>query len=816
MSAKALKFTVLFMCNASDVAEFVSNTKAFFNDCSSEKFTHVTKLADVRKHDNEFGYNNELYDLEISIICSDVKRDSDIENFIFAIKKKWCSEAKKNEYLMWLMFENQSDISTNFTNYYDNIKASEFAFGTVPTMKIFVPRYRFRVVRTSCVLCSFSHLQRHFAVYISSSHNPACKKNGEMGYKLIVEYINIIRIIANFDSEQNTADLYFHLEYPPLMYINQEQSHDEDSELQLQRISKAKLMEYTSKKFERTFEFGCQCNYTFCKTKGIGRTLVLKMSFEDKFQTRWIIEQLSVRCYKKTKIYFTSLTTEKINEKLEKLRRYPWTRNAVVKNISSLIKFDCEYAWKTIHTKTTVVLNEIALKQKYNQNYIDHLAQELSSYAFKNSSALVKALFCIADMANKGLIFTFEKALAFKFKYFCDVKELRELPRGMCYIRRVLITPSRTIFLQPFEHFDNRVIRQFGVEYILRVSVQDDNYSKLTYAVHHNSQKESIMEEVVKSKLKNGLVIGFRHYEILASSSSQLREHGLWMYAKDQNGNTAASIRKWMGDFSSIKNVAKYMARMGQCFSSTEEGVQITIKNEEEVHLEDIKTWNGRYTFSDGIGTISTALADEVRLALIKHTGATKHENNYKPSAFQIRYKGCKGMIAEIPDICGRSIGIRPSMIKFECYTSDQLEIVKTSGPRRLYLNKHLITILEQMGVPKENFLDLQIDVMLDMLNSLIDENVALSHLAYNMDVFFPFGALLDAGISFTAEPFFRSLLLAFLKSYAGRKIIDTTASVSKENHCPDDFFLQSLEVKNLTFLRQKLQLMFLRQTRLS
>ncbi|KFM65754.1 hypothetical protein X975_18028, partial [Stegodyphus mimosarum] len=184
---------------------------------------------------------------------------------------------------MWLTLENQSDISTNFTNYYDNIKASEFAFGTVPTMKIFVPHYRFRSVRTSCVLCSFSHLQRHFAVYISSSHTPACKKNGEMGYRLIVEYISIIRIIANFDSEQNTADLYFHLEHPPLMYINQEQNHDEDSKLQLQKVSKAKLMEYTSKKFERTFQFCCQCNYTFCKTKNIGRTLVLKISFEDKF-----------------------------------------------------------------------------------------------------------------------------------------------------------------------------------------------------------------------------------------------------------------------------------------------------------------------------------------------------------------------------------------------------------------------------------------------------------------------------------------------------------------------------------------------------
>lgn len=52
----------------------------------------------------------------------------------------------------------------------------------------------------------------------------------------------------------------------------------------------------------------------------------------------------------------------------------------------------------------------------------------------------------------------------------------------------------------------------------------------------------------------------------------------------------------------------------------------------------------------------------------------------YKSVAFQIRYKGAKGMVVEWPTQ-GRKIGIRQSMNKFECTTSKNLEIVKSSAP---------------------------------------------------------------------------------------------------------------------------------------
>ncbi|GIY68118.1 RNA-dependent RNA polymerase [Caerostris extrusa] len=196
----------------------------------------------------------------------------------------------------------------------------------------------------------------------------------------------------------------------------------------------------------------------------------------------------------------------------------------------------------------------------------------------------------------------------------------------MCYVRRVVITPSKVIFMRPYEHFDNRIIRRFDVEYMLRVSFQDDNFEKLTYAVQYNSNKELITSRVVGDILMSGITIGSRCYEILASSSSQLREHGLWMYAADKNGNTAATIRTWMGDFTSIKNVPKYMARMGQCLSTTEEGVQVCLDVNSEIPDEDFKSRNGRYIFSDGIGIVSKSLADNVRLALKKNRGLEEDE----------------------------------------------------------------------------------------------------------------------------------------------------------------------------------------------
>ena len=177
------------------------------------------------------------------------------------------------------------------------------------------------------------------------------------------------------------------------------------------------------------------------------------------------------------------------------------------------------------------------------------------------------------------------------------------------FVRRVIITPNRCLFQPPELTYKNRILRQYGEEYCLRVSFRDEDFSKV------RSYEESRAAEIssrIESILNQGIQIGQRHYELLACSNSQLRDHGCWLYARDQNGNTASTIRDWMGDFSDITCVATFIARMGQCFSKSEESVNIFDADVDDYVEDDIRSADGKYCFSDGIGKVSPDLAKTV------------------------------------------------------------------------------------------------------------------------------------------------------------------------------------------------------------
>ena len=72
------------------------------------------------------------------------------------------------------------------------------------------------------------------------------------------------------------------------------------------------------------------------------------------------------------------------------------------------------------------------------------------------------------------------------------------------------------------------------------------------------------------------------------------------------------------------------------------------------------------------------------------------------------------------------------------------------------------------MGVPKEVFINLEINMILHHFNSLMDEKEAAKLLTESLSPVFPFITLHKSGITLTNEPFFRSLLLAYFKSFAG------------------------------------------------
>ncbi|GLT28647.1 hypothetical protein SLA2020_035630 [Shorea laevis] len=298
-------------------------------------------------------------------------------------------------------------------------------------------------------------------------------------------------------------------------------------------------------------------------------------------------------------------------------------------------------------------------------------------------------------------------------------------PDNVVEVRRLAIAPTKAYCLPPEVEISNRVLRKYNevADQLLRVTFMDEgmqtmNANVLTYYVapivrdltsNLFPQKTRVFERI-KSILSNGFYMCSRQYTFLAFSSNQLRDRSAWFFAEDGEV-TVQGIKAWMGKFDN-KNIAKCAARMGQCFSSTYATVEVPPA--EVTEIPDIERNN--YVFSDGIGTITPDLAMEV---------AEKLNLEISPCAYQIRYAGCKGVVACWPAKGdGIRLSLRPSMNKFQS-NHRTLEICSWTQFQPCFLNRQIITLLSTLDVPDEVFWGMQ-TFMLSKLNKiLVDTDVA-------------------------------------------------------------------------------------------
>ncbi|KAJ1992088.1 hypothetical protein H4R33_001144 [Dimargaris cristalligena] len=280
-------------------------------------------------------------------------------------------------------------------------------------------------------------------------------------------------------------------------------------------------------------------------------------------------------------------------------------------------------------------------------------------------------------------------------------------------IPKVIVTPTRVYLLPPTVESSNRVLRHYAhlKDRFLRVSFRDERFNRLD---SNPVQLSSIYSRVYRA-LRHGIQLSGRHYEFLAFSASQLRNHSCWFFAPEQASRaenhhpndplthgspvTASDIRQWMGHFMGIANVAKAAARMGQCFSTTTAVCSLPVDN--VYRLEDVS--QGKYVFSDGVGQVSPAL-----MALV----ARQQGFDRPPSAIQFRFGGHKGVLALAPPTPNmndqvHAIALRPSQEKFPC-EHRVLEIVQPAIFTPCTLNRQLILLLATLGVPDSTFLRLQ------------------------------------------------------------------------------------------------------------
>ncbi|XP_033126203.1 uncharacterized protein LOC117124164 [Anneissia japonica] len=233
--------------------------------------------------------------------------------------------------------------------------------------------------------------------------------------------------------------------------------------------------------------------------------------------------------------------------------------------------------------------------------------------------------------------------------------------------------------------------------------------------------------------LSNGLLVSQRPYRgkpkryiFFGHSASQLRNRTCFLY--DEKLGDFNDIIQMFGDFSCINNVAKRAARIGLLLSTANEVLQL--RDDDITKETDIE--RDGYNFTDGCGSISVECATRITEAM-GQTELYKHQVPPVPSVFQIRLKGCKGVLVVDPKL-PRGIKIRNSLEKFSWKLSEPHILgVVDDGISKPYaygnLIKHFIRILSALGVPDKAFLKLQTSFFEELHQLEKDKWIAIKHL---------------------------------------------------------------------------------------
>ena len=122
------------------------------------------------------------------------------------------------------------------------------------------------------------------------------------------------------------------------------------------------------------------------------------------------------------------------------------------------------------------------------------------------------------------------------------------LPSHCALIKRLVITPTRTLFHTPEVMSKNRVLRKYDTSKFLCVNIRDEDFSKLSAA---GGRIDHVLQRL-KGILDNGVQVSGHRFLYLGSSNSQLRSHSCW-FVEPSPRTQPDEIRRWMGDFSRIK-----------------------------------------------------------------------------------------------------------------------------------------------------------------------------------------------------------------------------------------------------------------------
>ena len=257
--------------------------------------------------------------------------------------------------------------------------------------------------------------------------------------------------------------------------------------------------------------------------------------------------------------------------------------------------FEVAYAWQCVQSIGYKVTDQLSPETK---RHIEQLCRE-------KTSQIAQIFYNLAGRLIEKPFFFFREELDLIIQRTTKtVIDKKDVPSHCSLVARVMLTPTKLLYLPKEPVFQNRILRQYGEDYFIKVLIRDDDFEKLSNV--QSRALDNILDRM-KEIFKEGFNIHDRHYEFLGCSNSQLREHSFWFFHPHDDIN-AEGIRKSSGDLSSEMCIASYISRFGLCFSSTQKTVDV-----DKDCVENIKdVTNDKYCFTDGIGCISPHLAKRV------------------------------------------------------------------------------------------------------------------------------------------------------------------------------------------------------------
>eukprot|EP01127_Copromyxa_protea_P014668 TRINITY_DN4133_c0_g1_i1.p1 TRINITY_DN4133_c0_g1~~TRINITY_DN4133_c0_g1_i1.p1 ORF type:complete len:875 (-),score=126.27 TRINITY_DN4133_c0_g1_i1:254-2878(-) len=244
----------------------------------------------------------------------------------------------------------------------------------------------------------------------------------------------------------------------------------------------------------------------------------------------------------------------------------------------------------------------------------------------------------------------------------------------------------RFVLDPPSQNQKNRCTREYGADKFLIVEFKKSHYE--------TADQKCLITTFFQAVLDHGIYLCGRHYTFGLLSASQIRENKVTFFSGD-----AEKLRENLGDFSAITNPAKLASRWGQILSSTYP-TGIYLEPEDYEVVDDIYASTGT-PYTDGCGEMPLHLARRI---------AEKLKLNSVPSAFQIRWGGCKGVLVVNPKV--NKTLFRASMKKYDIPNpSDfqkEIEVIRYSRAVPGHMNREFIPLFHCLGVPKEAFFKLQ------------------------------------------------------------------------------------------------------------